>query len=315
MNDVEPGDYDEFSMLHENAAEWDLVLDEPPIVERHWIEVEAGELSYLRWGAGRPEYVFLHGGGQNAHTWDTLMLALGRPAIAVDLLGHGHSARREDRDYGPWMNAAAVGEALERIIDRPVVLVGMSLGGATAIHLAATHPALFTHVVLVDVTPQINDATRQMTTIERGAVALIGGPPVYDTFEEMAEAAIALSPHRAPEGVRRGVRHNSYRRPDGRWSWRYDLFGPWPTDDDGQPRVTWSDFSSLWDDLAAISAPAMLVRGELSKYVTDDDEAEMARRLPGLRTERVEGAGHAVQSDRPLDLVALIEEFVSATGD
>ena len=43
------------------------------------------------WGDAEPELVFLHGGAQNAHTWDTVALALGRPLVAIDLPGHGHS--------------------------------------------------------------------------------------------------------------------------------------------------------------------------------------------------------------------------------
>ncbi len=35
--------------------------------------------------------MLLHGGAQNAHTWDTVALALGRPLVAIDLPGHGHS--------------------------------------------------------------------------------------------------------------------------------------------------------------------------------------------------------------------------------
>ena len=53
----------------------------------------------------------------------------------------------------------------------------------------------------------------------------------------------------------------------------------------------------------------MLVHGGLSKFVTDEDVAEFLRRLPSTRYEVVDGAGHAVQSDRPLELVALIEDF------
>ena len=34
----------------------------------------------------------------------------------------------------------------------------------------------------------------------------------------------------------------------------------------------------------------------------------MQRRLPALQVETVPGAGHAVQSDRPLDLVRIIEQ-------
>lgn len=310
-------DYDEFGLLHENAEEWGLAFADRPVVARHRRHVEVdgtgGEMSYIRWGAEPPEVVFLHGGGQNAHTWDTVVLALGRPAIAVDLPGHGHSYRRDDKDYGPWSNAEAVAALLTAVLPEAGVsdgvdVVGMSLGGATTMRLASLRPDLCRRVVMIDVTPQINDPSREMTTMERGSVALIGGPPTYESFEEMAEAAIALSPFRAASGVRRGVRHNSYRRPDGLWTWRYDLFGPWPED-----RPQSFDFAPLWEDVSRISCPAMFVRGGESKYVRDEDESEMSRRVPNLRVERVAGAGHAVQSDRPLDLVRLIQDFVATT--
>ena len=56
--------------------------------------------------------------------------------------------------------------------------------------------------------------------------------------------------------------------------------------------------------------PSMLVRGAESKLVLDQDVTEMERRMPDLRVEIVEGAGHAVQSDQPVQLIGLIEEFV-----
>lgn len=304
-------EYDEFGLLHENAEEWGLPFAGPPPLQRGVIEVGAGEwLSYIRWGTGEPQVVFLHGGGQNAHTWDTVALALGRDAIAFDLPGHGHSYRRADRDYGPWRNAEAIALAMERLAPNASVVVGMSLGGATTIRLAAAHPELCRRLVIIDVTPQINDPSREMSTLERGSVALIGGPPTYESLEAMADAAVALSPYRAASGVRRGVRHNSYRRQDGLWSWRYDLFGPGSADTT-DTRAAAYDFTTLWDDAGRITCPAMFVRGGLSKYVTDDDTDEMKRRIPGLRVEIVDGAGHAVQSDRPLDLVRLIEDFTS----
>ena len=85
---VDSDDYDEFGLLHENAAEWDIPFEQPPAVSRHTFTLPSGQtLSYLRWGNGEPELVFLHGGAQNAHTWDTVLLALGRPAVAIDLPG------------------------------------------------------------------------------------------------------------------------------------------------------------------------------------------------------------------------------------
>jgi pimeloyl-ACP methyl ester carboxylesterase len=304
-------DYDEFGLLHENAAEWGITIDRPPVVSRNWFALPSGQrLSYLRWGDGDPELVFLHGGAQNAHTWDTVMLALGRPAVAVDLPGHGHSDRRADRDYGPWRNADAIAALLESVAPAASCVIGMSLGGVTTIRLAAQHPALCRRAVLVDVTPQVNDPSRQLSTAERGTVSLIAGPPIYDTFDEMADAAVALSPYRAASGVRRGVRHNARRLDDGRWTWRYDLFGPAPGEATTvEGARSWVDFTPLWDDVSAITVPILFVRGGLSPFVRDEDIAEMQRRLPSLRVVVVEGAGHAVQSDRPLVLADLISTF------
>lgn len=296
-------DYDEFAGLPDVAAELGRPGIRIPPVERRFVEVAPGrQVSALVWGEGPPELVFLHGGGQNAHTWDAVALALGRPAVAIDLPGHGWSSWRADRDYMPWANAEALATALPLIAPHAKAVIGMSLGGATAIRLAAERPDLVRRVVIVDVTPQVNDPARAMSLADRGAVALVSGPQVYEDFESMAAAAIALSPRRLPEAVRRGVRHNAQRLPDGRWSWRYDLFGP-------RPGV---DFTALWQDVSRIAMPAMLVIGGASRHVSPEDSREMQRRLPALRIETVEGAGHAVQSDAPLVLAGLIDDFVFA---
>jgi pimeloyl-ACP methyl ester carboxylesterase len=306
---LEDEDYDEFGLLHENAAELGLSWTDRPAVRRQEVDVEPGRpLSMIVWGDADPEVVFLHGGGQNAHTWDYVALALGRPVVCIDLPGHGRSYRRPDRNYGPWRNTEALETVLPQVAPGALAVVGMSLGGATTIHLAASRPDLCRRAVIVDVTPQINDSARELTTQERGTVALVGQDPVYASFEEMACAAVALSPFRAASGVRRGVRHNAVRQPDGSWRWRYDLFGP--RGDGADDPGTWADFTSLWDDVERTTVPAMFVRGGLSKFNTDDDVAEMQRRLPSLRVEEVDGAGHAVQSDQPLELVRLIRDFV-----
>src|SRR4029079_2609342 len=44
--------------------------------------------------------------------------------------------------------------------------------------------------------------------------------------------------------------------------------------------------------------------------VTHDDRAEFERRLPATLWEVVPGAGHAVQSDPPQGIAALLHEFV-----
>jgi pimeloyl-ACP methyl ester carboxylesterase len=192
-----------------------------------------------------------------------------------------------------WTNSAAPAAR---------AVVGMSLGGSTLIRLAATRQDLVRRAVIVDVTPNSGVRSRALAPAERGAVALVSGPPTYDSFEAMAAAAAAATPGRARSAVERGVRHNARRLPDGRWTWRYDLFGERP--------ASVGDHTGLWTDVSAITVPVLLVLGADSPFTGEEDVAEFRRRLPAARVEVVPGAGHAIQSDQPLALAWLIEDFI-----
>ena len=111
-------------------------------------------MSALLWGTASPEIVFVHGGAQNAHTWDTVALALGRSALAVDLPGHGHSDGGRTRPRSPQRRRHRASRS--SISRRGAVVVGMSLGGLTSIALAARRPDLVRKLMLVDVTPGVD---------------------------------------------------------------------------------------------------------------------------------------------------------------
>lgn len=296
---------EEFESLTEVASELGLSPDVIPPVERRDVDLGGGQiLSLIQWGDSEPEIVFLHGGAQNAHTWDLVALGLGRPALAIDLPGHGHSSWREDQDYGPFRNAEAVAAVMEKHVPDARGVVGMSLGGLTAIRLAATRPDLVRRALLVDVTPGSADAVAAMSAVQRGAVALASGPRTFESLDDMVNAAVKASPRRPASAVRRGVIHNSRQLPDGTWAWRYDV----------PARRSVEEMSTLWDDVDRLTMPVMLVRGGDSGFVTDADLAEAVRRLPGLRVETVPDAGHAVQSDQPAVLTRLIREFILSAG-
>jgi len=70
-----------------------------------------------------------------------------------------------------------------------------------------------------------------------------------------------------------------------------------------------------WQSVSDLGVPVMLVRGMLPQSVVDDDdERELLRRQPNARIEHVEGAGHSVQGDRPLELAALLADFLDGLG-
>jgi pimeloyl-ACP methyl ester carboxylesterase len=292
-------EYDEFGLFHENAQEYGIPWRGPPKVRRESVEVSGSRrVSALVWGESDPEIVLLHGGAQNAHTWDTVALALDRPLVAIDLPGHGHSDWRDDRSYWPVDNAADVATVMREVAPPPHLVVGMSLGGLTSVALAARHPELAPRLVLVDVTPGVDrDKAAPIA-------AFVGGPERFASFDEILERTVAFNPTRTVSSLRRGILHNAREHDDGSWTWRYDR---WRLGE-GQDVP---DFRPLWDDVSKLTMPLMLVRGADSGVVGDEDVAELRRRQPDVRVETVEGAGHSVQGDRPVELAGLIESFLS----
>jgi pimeloyl-ACP methyl ester carboxylesterase len=296
--------YDEFALFHENAEEYGVEWHGPPTVRRVSVPVDGERcLSALVWGSSPPELVLLHGGAQNAHTWDTVALALDRPLVAIDLPGHGHSDHRPDGPFSPRENARDVAIAIRELAPDARAVVGMSLGGLTSIALTTAAPELVRRLVLVDVTPGV-DRDKAAPIAQ-----FIAGPESFESFDEILARTIEFNPTRTEASLRRGVLHNAVERDDGRWVWRYQRPRIIETDEMEIP----ADFATLWDDLDDVRVPIMLVRGAASGTVVDDaDEAELRRRQPDARVELVDGAGHSIQGDRPVELAALLTDFVWA---
>ncbi len=189
-------------MLADNAADAGLEWRGGPAVERREVALPDGRaVSSIVWGAD-PQVVFLHGGGQNAHTWDTVVLAMGLDALAVDLPGHGHS-RRDPASaaaiYDPVQLADDVAVAIRQLAPQAQLVAGMSLGGLTSIVLAARHPELVRRVAVVDVTPGVTLAKAATMGPAAGPA-----PESFATREEIVERTVGADPTRVPEVTRAG---------------------------------------------------------------------------------------------------------------
>jgi pimeloyl-ACP methyl ester carboxylesterase len=300
-------EYDEFGLFHENAAEFGLPLTRPPTVRREFVEVEPDRrLSALVWGTAAPDLVLLHGGAQNAHTWDTVAMAMDRPLVAIDLPGHGHSDGPGDRPDGVLSvegNAGDVAIAMRDLAPRAGAVVGMSLGGLTAIALAARAPELVRALVLVDITPGVSGEKSKAIS------DFVRGPATFPSFDEMLAYSIEHNPTRSISSLRRGILHNAIELYDGSWVWRYRRHGERGIVDG--PAAPFDRFGELWEVLGAVRVPVLLVRGMRPQSVVhDDDEAELLRRLPSAEVAHVEHAGHSVQGDTPVELAVLLDDFL-----
>jgi pimeloyl-ACP methyl ester carboxylesterase len=125
-----------------------------PLPEASWrtIEVAGAPMEVMEAGSGEP-LLFLHGWGLTPRAYDQAVLRLcaaGVRVVAPSLPGFGGSAALGLRaglgDYAE--RVAALVEALDP--DRPVFVVGHSLGGGVALRLALDRPDLVRSVTVVN---------------------------------------------------------------------------------------------------------------------------------------------------------------------
>jgi pimeloyl-ACP methyl ester carboxylesterase len=309
-------DYDEFGLFHENAEEYGLPFDRPPTVRRAFADVARDRrLSALVWQDRDPELVLLHGGSQNAHTWDTVAMALDRPLVAIDLPGHGHSDGPGERPEGQLDvqgNAVDVAAAIRQLAPAAKAVIGMSLGGLTTIALSAEAPELVRKIVLVDVLPGIKaQRSRHITDF-------VNGPASFASLDELLERTARFNPARSRSSLRRGILHNAEQQSDGSWVWRWARHRrpaasatPAPVGPASASPAAGTRYGQLWEALSSITVPLLLARGmRPDSVLDDDDERELLRRLPSAQVIHVEEAGHSLQGDTPLELAAIIGRFV-----
>ena len=303
--------FDEFSFLPDQAREIGRRTALPAVTRLTLTLPDGRRLSALRYGDEPPAVTLLHGAGLNAHTWDTTVLALDLPTLAIDLAGHGDSSWRDDLDYSPRSLAADVAVALREWTDRPQVLVGHSLGGLTAASLAHAHPDLVRRIVIVDITPGVdpNAGPRQVRDF-------FAGPTDWATREELVDRALGFGLGGTRAAARRGVYLNSRIRPDGRIEWKHhfahlaaamaqaDAATPAGSDAASSDALGSLLSESGWSDLTALTAPILLVRGDRG-YVTEEDAQEFARRVPDASVTVVH-AHHNVHEEIPVELAEII---------
>ena len=127
-----------------------IVPEEPQVVQG---ACGSGISTGARGASGR---VCSYTGAGHAHTWDPVCLAL-RPdyrCLALDLRGHGDSEWSPEMNYGIEAHRDDVAALIDHLGLDGLVLVGMSLGGLTALAYAGRHAAKLDALVIVDAGPE-----------------------------------------------------------------------------------------------------------------------------------------------------------------
>lgn len=243
-------------------------------------------------GAGQHSVILLHGGGQTRHSWGKAAADLagaGYHVISLDLRGHGDSDWAPDADY---TLDAFVGDlrAVIATLDRPPVIIGASLGGATAlVTVGEAGAGLARALVLVDVVPRMSSAG-----VEQIRAFMQGNMGGFASVAEAAEAVARYLPNRPRPSSTEGLLKNLREGDDGRLYWHWD-----PAFQVGERRIDSSVMTRRMEAAARqVRIPTLLVRGKQSDVVSHAGASQLLELIPHARCVDVEGAGHMVAGDR-----------------
>ena len=144
----------------------------------------------------------LHGWLDNANSFLPMMPLLPEiDLLAIDMPGHGHSGPPADGAANVDRNALDLAAAIDTLAPDASAVVGMSLGGLTTLAMSQAFPELFSHMILVDITPGVNQ--EKADHIRR----FVNGPSTFASFDELLARTMEFNPTRSQRSLRLRSRH------------------------------------------------------------------------------------------------------------
>lgn len=263
------------------------------------VAVNGVHLNVETWGDG-PPLVLLHGFTGDASTWAPFAEAFGsiRTMVAVDLLGHGRS------DSPPHAGRYRIERCIEDLAAlfehlgvEGYDLLGYSMGGRAALHLALAQPERVRALILESASPGIEGAEeREARRQQDERLAQLLAREGTESFVDRWERLPLFASQRRLDGETRAAlrRQRLAANPIG-------LAGSLRGFGAGVPEP-------LYGRLAELPAP-LLIAGEL------DDRycrlaCSMADLIPGASPAIVPEAGHAVHLERPQAFEEIVMSFL-----
>ena len=263
-----------------------------------------------------PPILVLHGITQSTATWGWLVphLADAHRVVRLDFRGHGRSGRTP----GAYQFRGYIADATaicERVLGRPAVVVGHSLGGGTAAGLAQTRSELVRGVVLED--PAIMAPTSPSAADAMEGNSLLDGFRLMrDSVPAMQEAGMSI-----PDLVALLTQAPSPSGP---------LFGEVAHEDalhamaEGMLQLDASVLDPVFDGSAApvfdpnrpLPVPGIVLAGDPSSpdtLVREPDLALLAEHSPEVERRVVVGVGHLIHDSKEhrQDVLVAVQDLLA----
>ncbi|MGZ6143509.1 MAG: alpha/beta fold hydrolase [Myxococcales bacterium] len=267
-------------------------------------DVHGLKLHALDRGEGRPT-LLLHGWLDHAHSFDLLAPLLPGRTVALDFRGHGDSQ---------WVGAGGFYHFIEYIADldevaeqlspdRPLRIVGHSMGAAAGLVYAAARPGRVEHLTLIDAVP-LSISTQEIPARLTSYLEDLRKTPrrrrrvesVADAAERLRRNNSSLTPKAALVLAEGGISPDPEQDEVLAWKWDPLLraHSPLPITEDAVQLIA-----------AQVACPILAIRGEHGML---PPEPELRARFPLLKmtVRTIPGTGHHLHLEAPEQVAATI---------
>ena len=234
-------------------------------------------------GSGKP-LLILHGFLGMSDNWKTMGVQFASEGFEVhilDLRNHGRSFQSEEFSY-ELMVHDIVQYCEEHHLEKINVL-GHSMGGKTAMLLAARFPNLVEKLIVADIGPKYYAPHHQDILAGLNAVDFSQKPSRNDVEE-------ILSNYISDFGTRQFLLKSLYWQEPGQLAFRFNLAV-------FNKKITEIGVS-LPTDLV-FEKPTLFIRGGNSNYVLDEDIEAIKVQFPNAEIETIPNVGHWLHAENP----------------
>jgi pimeloyl-ACP methyl ester carboxylesterase len=275
-----------------------------PAIERN-SRVKSGDVTLFtrEFGAPGATPILLAHGANYYDSCDWIEVAhdlcADREVATYDKRGFGDSSWSSGKDYSAAANMADMLAVIDHLGWPAPVVVGHSASGRLSINFAARFPERVSRLVVVD---------SGMDHDPGGARVSIGNPPLIFASVDAAMAHFAKLSNPPRIGSDRARAERALKPVDGGFMLKRD-----PDFQNTQVQAApMAPAGDIWDSLAAVKCPVMIVRGARSDRYPAEIMARFARDFPQIAWASV-NSQHDVAYQARADVVAAIRKFVATS--
>jgi pimeloyl-ACP methyl ester carboxylesterase len=253
--------------------------------------------SYVRQGTGGVPIVFLHGFDSSLLEFRRIIpIIAGQQEVwAIDLLGFGFTERLADCPFSSASICTHLQAFWQKMISQPIILVGVSMGGAAAIEFTLNYPEAVDKLVLIDsagfsqppamgkflIQPLGNLATKFLSSpnVRRGVSEKAYFDKAFVTVDALLCAALHLEMSRWSETLIAFTRSGGY--------------------------------GYLLDKLPEIQQQTLIVWGKQDRILGVKPAQQFQQGLPTAQLHWVDNCGHVPHLEQPEITAQLILDFIT----